>query len=248
VEVSLTELVVVLVALAVGAFVKGLTGNGLPQLAIPVMALFIGIEKAVIIMSIPGVVSNIWLVAEHKGARPETRDLRALVVTGVVGTAVGTVLLTTLDARWLSLGLAGLIVAYVVLRLRRPETLISPAVSAWLSPPVGLASGALQGATGVSGPLLSTYVYTFGLRPSAYIYSVSLLFLVYAVVQAVTLVVIGAYTTTLVVLGLLSLIPVAVMLPLGSRLSRRLDAEVFSKVVMATLVAAAVALVWRAVA
>ena len=37
------ELLVVLAALSVGSFVKGITGTGLPQLAIPVMALFIGI-------------------------------------------------------------------------------------------------------------------------------------------------------------------------------------------------------------
>jgi uncharacterized membrane protein YfcA len=248
VEVGLTELLVVLAALAVGAFVKGMTGGGLPLLAIPVMALFIGIERAVIIMSIPGVVSNVWLVAAHARASSETRDLPALVGTGVVGTVVGTVLLTTVDARWLSVGLACLIVAYVTLRLRRPQTVLTPSASAWASPPVGLAAGALQGSTGVSGPLLSTYLHSFGLAPRAYIFSVSTLFLIFSLAQVLTLAALGAYTPTLVAEGVLAILPVAVMLPLGSRLSLRMRAQTFSNIVLATLVVAAVALLLQALA
>jgi len=238
----------VLAALSVGAFVKGITGAGLPQLAIPVMALFIGIERAVIVMSIPGLVSNIWLVVSHSKSAPETRDLPVLVGTGVVGTVIGTVLLTTIDGRWLSIGLAALIVGYVTLRLRNPQARLRPGLSRWLSPPVGLASGGLQGATGVSGPLLSTYLHSFGLKPSAYIFSISTLFLIFSFAQVVTLVALGAYTTTLLVEGFLAIIPVAVMLPLGARLSRRMPAHTFSRIVLATLLAAAVALVWQALA
>ena len=54
------DLVVIVVAIGVGAFVKGVTGTGLPQIAIPVMAAVIGVERAVIIMAIPGILSNGW--------------------------------------------------------------------------------------------------------------------------------------------------------------------------------------------
>lgn len=211
------------------------------------MALVIGIEKAVIVMSIPGLVSNVWLVVEHRKALPETRDLPTQLATGIVGTAIGTVLLTTVDSRWLSVCLAALIVCYVVLRITNPQASLSPSVSRWLSPPVGLASGGLQGATGVSGPLLSTYNHSLGLTPSAFILSISTLFLVFSMVQVVTLVALGAYTAELFAQGLLALVPVAVMLPLGSRVARRIPAETFSRVILVTLLAAACALVYQAV-
>ena len=237
-----------LAALSVGSFVKGITGAGLPQLAIPVMALFIGIERAVIVMSIPGLVSNVWLVSAHSKSARETRDLPVLLVTGVVGTIVGTVLLTTVDARLLSIALAALIVAYVTLRLLNPQARLREGLSRWLSPPVGLAAGGLQGATGVSGPLLLTYLHSFGLAPSAYIFSISTLFLIFSFAQVITLLALGAYTATLLLEGVLAIIPVAVMLPLGARLSRRLPARTFSHILLVTLVAAAVALVWQALA
>lgn len=141
-----------------------------------------------------------------------------------------------------------MIVVYVFLRVRKPQAVLSASASAWVSPPVGLASGALQGSTGVSGPLLTTYLHSFGLAPSPYIFSVSTLFLVFSVAQVVTLVALGAYSATLVVEGVLAIIPVAVMLPLGSRLSRKMPARTFSNIVMATLFVAAVALVWQALA
>lgn len=218
------------------------------MLAIPVMTLFLGVERAVIIMSIPGIISNVWLVVEHSSAARQSRDLPVLIGTGLVGTVIGTMLLTTLDGRWLSVGLAALIIAYLVLRLRRPHTNLSPAASRWLSPPAGLASGGLQGATGVSGPLISTYLHSLGMSPSAYIFSLSVLFGLFSAAQVVTLIALGSYSATLLVLSALAIIPVVVTLPLGSRLARNMPAGSFSHIIMMTLVVAAVALVWQALA
>lgn len=240
------ELAVIVAALAVGAFVKGVTGTGLPQVAIPVMAAVLGVERAVIIMSIPGILSNVWLVATHGHAASEARHLRSLLVTGVAGAAVGTVALTTVDTRVLTLVLAGLVLAYVVLRLAAPTLHLSRRSGALLSPPVGMAAGALQGATGVSGPLLSTYVHSLGLKPAAYVFSLATLFLVFSIVQVLTLAGLGAYTQTLLLEGLLAMLPVAAFLPLGVRIGRRVDPATFGRIVLAGLAVAASVLIWQA--
>lgn len=241
------EITVVIVALGAGAFLKGLTGSGLPQVAIPAMALFLGVERAVIVMSVAGVASNIWLVVLHARSWRETRDLPVLVGTGIAGAVLGTVALTTLSGQWLSLGLAVLILCYVAVRMRRPHAVLSRSAGAWLSPPVGLLAGGMQGATGISGPLLTTYLYSYGLRSSVFIFSLSTLFLVFALTQVVTLVALGAYTSTLLAEAFLALIPVAVMLPVGSWAARRLGERNFSRVIMVMLVAAAVVLIVQAV-
>lgn len=243
----MTDLLVIVAALALGSFVKGVTGTGLPQVAVPVMAAFLGVERAVIIMSIPGVVSNVWLVVAHRAARRATRDLPTLLATGVLGAVIGTVLLTTVDGRFLSLVLAAIILVYVALRVFSPDLELSGSVTRWTSPPVGFAAGALQGATGVSGPLLSTYLHAFALTPPAYVLSLSVLFLVFSVTQVATLAGVGAYTADLLAESLLALVPVALFLPLGSHVARRLSARAFSSVVLVGLVAAATVLVWRAI-
>lgn len=240
------DLVVIVVAIGVGAFVKGVTGTGLPQIAIPVMAAVIGVERAVIIMAIPGILSNAWLVRANRDMWQETRDLRVLSTAGVVGAVVGTVVLTTVDGRWLSLVLAVVILGYVAVVTRSPHLSLSPRLTRFTSPPVGLLAGGLQGATGVSGPLLSTYLHGYALAPAAYILSLSTLFLVFSVVQVVTLAGLGLYTADLVRDSALALVPIAVMLPLGNRLSRRLPTATFRRVILFGLALTATALVYGA--
>jgi uncharacterized protein len=105
------ELAVIVVAIAVGAFIKGATGGGLPQLAIPVMAVFLGVEHAVVVMTIPGVIANGWLIWTHRHEARGTRHLPGMLVAGTVGAVGGTLLLHSLDGRWLSAALAVVIAA-----------------------------------------------------------------------------------------------------------------------------------------
>src|SRR5919107_359645 len=107
------DVVVIVAALTLGAFVKGVTGTGLPQIAIPVMAASLGVERAVVIMALPGIASNAWLVWANRDAFATTRDLPALIGAGIAGAVAGTVLLTSVDGRLLSVVLAAVILGYV---------------------------------------------------------------------------------------------------------------------------------------
>ncbi len=242
------DLLVVIGAIALGAFVKGVTGTGLPQIAVPVMATSVGVEHAVVVMAVPGIASNAWLVWANRDAVRETRDLPAVTGAGIAGCVAGTVVLSSVDATMLSVALAAVILCYVLVVLSRPDVSLPPAVSRWTSPPVGFLAGGLQGSTGVSGPLLTTYLHGFALRPAAYVLSLSVLFLVFAIVQVVSVAVLGLYTAERLRDSVLALVPIAVMLPLGSRLSRRLPVAAFRRVVLAGLVVTACVLVvgaWR---
>ena len=63
---DLFELLIVVMGLGVGAFVKGVTGTGLPLVAVPVISIFLGLEHAVVAVQIPNIVSNILLIGGHK--------------------------------------------------------------------------------------------------------------------------------------------------------------------------------------
>lgn len=240
------DLVVIVAAIAVGAFVKGATGGGLPQVAIPVMAPFLGVERAVVIMAIPGVVANGWLVWTHRGEADGTRDLPALVGTSIVGAVIGTVALKTLDGQVLAGVLAAVIVCYIVVVLVHPGFRLPARLTRVTSPPVGLAAGGLQGSTGISGPLLTTYLHGYQLRPRAYVFSLATLFFVGAVVQTVTLVAVGLYTGPRLVESLLTLVPIALFLPAGTAAARRLSPATFQRIVLVLVAASAVSLMREA--
>lgn len=239
---SLGTVLVIVLAMSVGSFVKGATGVGLPQIAIPVMATFLGVERAVVIMAIPGIVANTWLLWNYRGHFGATRDLPALLVMGTIGAILGTLLLDTMNENVLALVLAGMIGAYVVIFFKHPDLRIPPRVTRFTAPPVGLAAGVLQGATGISGPLLSTYLHGYRLSREAFIVSLTTMFQVYSVVQTITLASIGLYTSRLLLLSALSLIPIMTLLPLGARVTDRLSRRTFDLVVLTLLSAAAVKL------
>jgi uncharacterized protein len=236
---DLMDLAIIVIAIALGSFIKGVTGSGLPQIAIPVMAIFLGVERSVVVMAIPGIVSNTWLMWTYRSHLDRSRDLPLLLSTGIVGAVGGTWLLKELDPRILSGVLAAIILLYILLRLTKPTFSLAPSVTRRLSPPVGLAAGTLQGATGISGPLLTTYLHSYRLEPQVYVVSLVTLFQVFAVVQAITLAGLGLFDRSRVLEGLLALVPMMVALPLGSRAARHMSPRVFDVWVLVLLVGSA---------
>jgi len=240
------ELGIVMAAVVAGAVTKSVTGLGLPIIAIPVMALFIDVVDAVVVMAIPTVAANVLLVREHRVAWPEARPrVVVLLVTGVIGAVVGALLLARLDPRILTLTLAALVLAYVATRLFRSDFDWPPAVARRGNPIVGALSGVLQGATGISGPLLATWVHGLRLPRQVFVLSITLLFTVLGMAQLVGLTVAGLWTWERLAASLAALVPVLVVVPVGVRLARGLPAEVFDRVVLVVLSGSAVALVLR---
>jgi len=241
------ELALILCAIAVGSFIKGVTGSGLPQIAIPVIAVFLGVERAVVIMALPGVVTNTLMMWEHRASARQTRDLPVLVTMGVIGSVIGTIGLATLDPALLSLALAGVGALYVALFLSRYELRMPVRLSRLVSPPLGLVAGMLQGSTGISGPLLTTYLHAFRLPRSPFIFSLVTLFNVLAVAQVAALVRVDLYTPERLFESLLAVLPMLVFLPLGARFSARLSQQRFDRALVALVSASAVLLAWEGI-
>ena len=59
---SVYELLIVALAVVLGSLVKGTTGLGLPLTAVPVIAFFVGVQDAIVIMAVPTAVSTAMLV------------------------------------------------------------------------------------------------------------------------------------------------------------------------------------------
>ena len=47
------SLVIIFCALSIGAFAKGMTGLGLPPVSIAILAVFFGVEHAIVVTTIP---------------------------------------------------------------------------------------------------------------------------------------------------------------------------------------------------
>ena len=90
-------LAIILAAVAVGSFAKGAVGIGLPIIAIPTAAAFLGVEHAIVVMTIPVFASNIWICWRYRKLATKIPNLPVAVICASVGTLVGSVILATLS-------------------------------------------------------------------------------------------------------------------------------------------------------
>jgi uncharacterized membrane protein YfcA len=233
------DVTIVIIAVAAGSLVKGVTGAGLPLIAVPVIATVVGPKEAIVVMAIPTLISNVMMVRAYRRPISGIRDLPALLVAGAVGTVVGVRLLERLDPDALSLTMACSILLYIAARIIGVDIRIPPRLSRYTSPPIGVLAGTLQGATGVSGPLIAFYLHAYGLPRHDYLFALSLTLQIFSVSQIASIWFAGLYTPERLALSALAIIPVVLTLPLGVLMARRLSRPAFDRLVMAVLAASA---------
>jgi hypothetical protein len=241
------EVAICLAAIVVGVLVKAVTGMGFPLVAIPVISVFVSVEDAVSVIALPNAVMNFSLCWRTRAEAGQTRDLPVLSIAGILGAVLGTSLLVRMPEQFLMVGLALIVFAYVGHSVRSPEASLSPATARIWSPGVGLAAGVMQGAVGISGPLVAAWIHAYRLPPNAFVFSVTLLFLLSGGTQLAVLLCNGMLAGTRLWIALAAIPLVLGSIPLGARLRDELDSERFDRAVLATLLLSGASLVVRAV-
>lgn len=236
-------LLTIVLASALGAGVKGVTGMGYPLIAVPLISLVGGVEDAVVAIAAPNLVANIALCWHARTGLSETRDLGRLSAFGTIGAVIGTVALVQLPDEPLLIAIALTIVWFVVQFVRHPELRLPDDLARRWSPLVGTGIGMVQGATGISGPAVGAWFHGYRLSRDAYIFSITMLFGVTGAVQLAILLGQGAMTVDRGWGTLAATIPAAIMLPLGVKVRQRLAGPTFDRVVLVVLIASAVSLV-----
>ena len=234
---DLQSAMLMVLALGLGAVVKGATGMGLPLVALPVLASVFGLQHAVGLMTIPLIVTNVWQVWRFRG---ETRSpllgfMPLFLVAGAIGIIVGTWALTTLPERVLVLTLGIILLVYVLLRLATPHWSLGLEMANRFGPIAGLGAGALQGATGISSPIGVTFIHAMGLDRAAHVFAVSAMFLLFSVVHLPALWVAGVMQPLWLLQGVAALVPILIFMPLGQWISGRLSRKAFDRMILVFL-------------
>lgn len=244
---SAADLVVIALATAGGAFVKSVTGMGYPLFAVPVASLFMPVTDAVVVVSAPNVVLNGALCWNARRGRRDSRDLPTLLVAGALGAVPGTLALVELPEEPILVALAVTIVAYVVRMTTGPELTLDPDTTRRWGPVVAGVAGLFQGAIGVSGPIVASWIHAYRLPRDAFVFSITAMFLVSGATQVGVLAARGEYDAGRLAAAALALVISLAVMPLGTRTRDRLAHRGFDRAVLAVLAASALALVVRAV-
>lgn len=244
-DLDTTAFIVILRALAVGSLAKAVTGLGLPLIAIPIISVWLGAETAVVIIALPTAVTNLWLIWSLREGRHEFRGLWPLYVTSGLGAVAGTYLLTSISDRAITLVVAVIVFGFIVLRLLQPNFELERDLFRRIAAPVGTAIGVVHGATGISGPLVATYVAATRAPRVPHVFLVSSVLQAVSTVQLATMISLGLFDRDRTFGTLLTLIPVALVTPLGLRFGRRIRPETFERLVLGFLAAVGLRLLYR---
>jgi uncharacterized membrane protein YfcA len=235
------EVVIVLIAVIAGSILKSLTGMGLPAIAIPVISFFVGIEAAVVVVALPNFALNLALAWKERDSLPQTRDLPVLAVFSLVGAAIGSLLFVSVSERLLVGLLLLSVLGYLIAFATQPEVAVGAVTSRKLAPAVGLVGGGFQGAIGISGPILGSWIHSYRLDRSAQVLSLTLLFLVSGTIQLVIFV-IGGEVDGYWLATILACIPALATVPVGTRMRARLSTHLFDYLVILAITTAGVGL------
>jgi uncharacterized membrane protein YfcA len=241
-----TELTIVLIAVIVGSVVKAVTGMGLPIIAIPIAALFVDLDDAVVTIAFPNLLANGVLSFRERSHVRETRDLPVLAVASVIGAVIGAIAFVSLPEEPLVILLIIAILGYVITFFFKPDLQIGPERSRRLAPAVGGVAGVFQGAIGISGPIVGSWIFSYRLPRGAHIFSVTSLFLVSGTAQFLVLAGSGELAGRMGA-SLLACIPVLGSIPVGAWLRNRVSARGFDLAVVGMLIASIGALAVKAV-
>ncbi len=240
----MNDLVLILVVMTFSFFVKAITGFGGPLLSVPLLAPFLGVEHAVVAMASGNLVSNIMLLWQNReGSQGTKRLLVKMLTPGAIAAVLGTVLLTELPDDVLLAFVGVTVLAYIAVSLRSPDLHLGQESGMRAAIPVGIVGGFMHGATGNSGAVFGTFLHSMHLPRTEFVFAVTNVFLILSTFQVVTLISRGSFTGARTVESLIAIIPVLVVTPLGVRVSRRLDAKRFSRLVLAMLAVAAIRLI-----
>lgn len=228
-----------------GGLVKGLLGVGMPLVTVPLLALVMPSPKAVALMGIPILLSNVWQAVEGKQVGYALKRFATLLVPMVVMTALTVRLTLGLPVASLNRLLACAVLLAVALLAWQPVLSIDARSERRWGALVGTLSGALGGVSSMMGPLLISYLMALRLTREQFIGSISILYLAGAVPLVISMVAVGVMGWPETLLSILALVPMMAGMQLGLVLRSRTSEITFRRLLLGFLTLIALMLLLR---
>jgi hypothetical protein len=228
-ELSYLHILEIAAIFILAGFVKGVTGMGLPTVAMGAIGALMPPVTAAWLLIIPSFVTNVWQLFTGPSFAALLSRLWLMMLGIVIGTLAGSTLLTSANTQWATVGLGAVLMAYAGLGLLAPPLAIPAPLERWLSPAAGLITGLITGGTGVFVIPAVPYLQGLGLSKDDLIQALGLSFTVSTVALAVGLERGGAIDLRSVVASALSVFPALVGMALGQWVRQRIRAATFRR-------------------
>lgn len=228
-------LVVVAVIFVLAGFVKGVTGLGLPTVAIALMAVFVGLKEGVALMLVPTIATNLWQALAGGQFVALMRRFWSLFLMAAIGSWIGGGILARSDAMLLAAMLGLLLCIYAVVGLARPPVPPPGRAEGWLSPVIGMTGGVIGGMTGSYAVPSVMYFQALGLPRNALVQAFGITFLVFTLALGVSLTNHGILSSQIGILSVAATVPGLAGMALGQLVRHRMSEATFRPVFFVVL-------------
>ena len=246
-ETATPGLIALLVAsLLIAGLLKGVIGVGMPVVAFPLLSMLVDVQTAVMLLSVPLVLSNIPQALEG-GLVPQTLWSLAPVLVGMMpGVWIGVAVLLNVDPA-VAKTIAGAIVIVLVaaLTLLAPELQIKQRLVGPVGLGAGFCGGLLGGIAALSGPLVFIFLLAKGLRGRAFTKEASMFLVVSSALLALALISSPRFDWHDVLISTLATAPVLAGTLVGQKVRDAVPADAFKKLVVLAVLLSGAQLVWN---
>lgn len=210
--------------------IKGVTGLGLPTIAMGLLGLAMAPTQAAALLIIPATLTNVWQLAAG-GQLPDLfKRLWPMLLAIFIGTGLGSVWLGMEGGRWMVRALGAALLLYALSGLFLPTLRLNPRTERWLGPLCGVLTGVITSATGVFVIPAVPYLQALGLSKDQLVQALGLSFTVSTLALAVGLFGRGALGGGALSASMLALLPAVLGMILGQWLRQRISAVLFKRV------------------
>jgi len=212
----------ILMSIALASFVQGSVGFGYGIIATGLLAIFIDVRAASVVMVLGGLAQNVTIFASLR-QHFSWRNVTGLIVSAAVGVPFGVSFLVLTDAKWVLFTLGCLLITSV---LRPKATKVgSRPLPPLLGLPAGFLSGLLHGALGAGAPLAVLYARRQAIPRLRYVATLQVLLGVSTLVRAIFLGNSGLFSRDLTAISIVSVLFAMV----GARIGVSVSGVVSSK-------------------
>lgn len=240
---TIPEMVIALIGLVVAGLVKGVTGVGFSTTALPIIALGLGLERAMPLVLLPSIASNVAVMATADGFGAALSRFRLLFIALLPGLAAGLAALSLVDAHVAARVLGVVLLAYAAYALARPTLSLPEGAERLLNVPVGLLNGFINGLTGSQIMPVVPYGLALGLHPDAVLQLTNITFTLSSLLMLVGLAKVGFLDQTTLAMSAVGVVPALAAVALGAAARQRLAPGMFRRLVLVTLIGLAVMLI-----
>ncbi len=229
--------------LFVAAFVRSALGFGDAVVAMPLLAMALGVRTATPLVAFVGPTLSLLILA-RSWRKVEFRAAGKLIAATLVGIPIGIYGLARLPEAPLKLALGLIILLYGLFGLMRPQARIKEE-KAWMPWALGATAGVLGGAYNTNGPPVVAYGMLRGWPPDSFRATLQGYFLPTGLAILAGHGLAGLWTATVLRSYLYSLPAIVLGVILGGLLAKRLTHAIFAKLVYASLAVMGAAMLLR---